>query len=1005
MALIGRFIGINNYLDPGIRELNGAKRDATALWALFADTLPEMQSKLLVDEDATVKTIRDALQESLGNAKEEDTVIVFYSGHGSHNHELAAHDSVLTDLPHTTVSMQEVADLFKESKAKSILCILDACFSGGAPAKVIEDSPIPKDLTDPFQALAGEGRILLSASNHNELSYEQPGTGHGLLTKAILDILQSSEDTVDLTSAISKIMELVRAEASRMGVIQTPVLLGHITGGLTFPSLKAGEQYYEAFPEKKGVRISNAIKDLATLGLPSAILTEWQSNFPNGLNDLQIEAINEYRILEGESLLVVAPTSSGKTFIGELASIRAITEGRKSVFLLPYRALVNEKFDQFSKLYGEKLDLKVIRCTGDYLDHTDAFIKGKYDIALLTYEMFLNLSISVPAILNTIGLVVLDEGQFITDPTRGINVELLLTNLLTARNLGINPQLIVLSAVIGDSNDFEKWLQCKKLITTKRPIPLLEGVMDRRGIFKYLDAEGNIKNDQILPNGSIHIRKEKASNQDLIVPLVKSLIEKGEKVIVFRNQKGFAVGCARYLSRELGLPSAVEAINQLPTHDTSSSSAELRDCLSGGTAFHNTDLNRDEKAIVERVYRDPNSKIRALGATTTLAAGLNTPASTVILAEQEFVGDDGRPFTVAEYKNMAGRAGRLGFNEKGKAIILADSPTEQEMLFDKYVMGRLESLSSAFNADDLDTWVVRLLAQVKKIRRVDITTLLANTYGGYLANKHNPNWANTMSEQIEQLVEKMIQLNLVEQEGEFINLTMLGKVCGESSLSFKSAIRFVEVLKQYQKTALTELALVALVQILPELDDTYTPMMKNGTREYVRASEAASRYGDDLVRLFQQNTDGDNFNYYGRCKRAAILFDWINGYPTEAIEKTFTTNPYRGRIGYGEIRRFADMTRFMLKPCYQISTLVSPGQKIDENIIDSLLKRLEVGLPSAALTLLQLPIVLSRGEYLALYNSGIKTSSDVIKTTDQQLKGVLGEKRAIEIKKIMLVES
>src|SRR5947207_117056 len=70
--------------------------------------------------------------------------------------------------------------------------------------------------------------------------------------------------------------------------------------------------------------------------------------------------------------------------------------------------------------------------------------------------------------------------------------------------------------------------------------------------------------------------------------------------------------------------------------------------LEGGTAFHNTNLTKEEKEIVERFFRDDNGGIVALASTTTLAAGINTPASTVILAEKEFVGDEGRPFTVAE---------------------------------------------------------------------------------------------------------------------------------------------------------------------------------------------------------------------------------------------------------------------------------------------------------------------------------------------------------------------
>lgn len=98
---------------------------------------------------------------------------------------------------------------------------------------------------------------------------------------------------------------------------------------------------------------------------------------------------------------------------------RAVLTGRKAVFLLPYKALVNEKFDEFSSLYGEALGLRVIRCSGDYSDQTGELIRGRYDFAFLTFEMFLPLAIGNPGVLERIGLVVLDEAQFVTDPTRG----------------------------------------------------------------------------------------------------------------------------------------------------------------------------------------------------------------------------------------------------------------------------------------------------------------------------------------------------------------------------------------------------------------------------------------------------------------------------------------------------------------------------------------------------------------------------------------------------------
>ena len=71
---------------------------------------------------------------------------------------------------------------------------------------------------------------------------------------------------------------------------------------------------------------------------------------------------------------------------------------------------------------------------GDYSDQAALIMSGRYDIALLTYEMFLAVALSSPTVLMQLGLVVVDEGQFITDPNRGIVVELLLTLVIRARN-------------------------------------------------------------------------------------------------------------------------------------------------------------------------------------------------------------------------------------------------------------------------------------------------------------------------------------------------------------------------------------------------------------------------------------------------------------------------------------------------------------------------------------------------------------------------------------------
>jgi superfamily II RNA helicase len=301
-------------------------------------------------------------------------------------------------------------------------------------------------------------------------------------------------------------------------------MFGQTEGDLVLPPGQIGARYREAFPERVNFQTTGDIRELAAAGIPQEAVDAWHERFPQGLNELQIEAVNEKGVLDGNSLMVVAPTSAGKTFIGELAALKAIADGRKAVFLLPYKALVNEKFEDFSALYGDRLGLRIARCSGDWQDQVGTVLRGKYDIAFFTYEKFLSMSVASAHMLNQIGLVVLDEAQFITEPGRGMVVELLLTNLVSARQRGVTPQVITLSAVIGHANHFDRWLGCDLLQTDHRPVPLVEGVLDRTGALTRLgpDAPETI---QLLDRFAIRQRGQKQSSQDVIVPLVRHLID------------------------------------------------------------------------------------------------------------------------------------------------------------------------------------------------------------------------------------------------------------------------------------------------------------------------------------------------------------------------------------------------------------------------------------------------------------------------------------------------
>lgn len=122
-------------------------------------------------------------------------------------------------------------------------------------------------------------------------------------------------------------------------------------------------------------------------------------------------------------------------------------------------------------------------------------------------------------------------------------------------------------------------------------------------------------------------------------------------------------GCAEYLAAHLNLLPAKDAIARLPKADPSISTDGLRGVLNGGVAFHNSHLSADEKRVVEEEFRALDAGIRIIVSTTTLAMGVNTPANSVVVVGLQHPGD--KPYSVAEYKNVVGRAGRLGFAEHG----------------------------------------------------------------------------------------------------------------------------------------------------------------------------------------------------------------------------------------------------------------------------------------------------------------------------------------------------
>ena len=172
------------------------------------------------------------------------------------------------------------------------------------------------------------------------------------------------------------------------------------------------------------------------------VIALWRSRESTTLLPLQETAVKRYGLFDAGNLLIQAPTSSGKTFIGEMAAIQTALTGKKVVYLVPLKALAEEKYRDFKEKY-EDYGLKVVVSTRDRREFDHDLERGEFSIAVVVYEKLAHLLVRRPERLEEIALVVADELELLSDPERGATVELLLTRVLEAQC-----RLIGLSAVI-----------------------------------------------------------------------------------------------------------------------------------------------------------------------------------------------------------------------------------------------------------------------------------------------------------------------------------------------------------------------------------------------------------------------------------------------------------------------------------------------------------------------------------------------------------------------------
>lgn len=176
----------------------------------------------------------------------------------------------------------------------------------------------------------------------------------------------------------------------------------------------------------------------------------------------------EVGLLKNQSLLVCAPTASGKTLVASMAICNNLSKG-KALYLVPLKALAKEKFQEYQKLL-EKTNYKVVMSTGD-IDSDSSYLTA-YDLLILTTEKLDSLLRHRISWLSEVKTIIIDEIHLLNDASRGPTLEVILTLLKTL----IRPQLIGLSATIGNPQELAHWLGADLVRDNWRPVKLKQGI-------------------------------------------------------------------------------------------------------------------------------------------------------------------------------------------------------------------------------------------------------------------------------------------------------------------------------------------------------------------------------------------------------------------------------------------------------------------------------------------------------------------------------------------------
>jgi replicative superfamily II helicase len=641
---------------------------------------------------------------------------------------------------------------------------------------------------------------------------------------------------------------------------------------------------------------------LVAHGFAPELVGAWRAAMGAALLPLQAQVLTETGLLRGDNLLVFAPTSSGKTFVAEMAAARHIARGRRAVFLVPTRALAEEQFGRLERTYAP-LGWRVAVATRERTAHDAAISAGRFDLAVVVYEKLRAFLAQSPALLPLLGLVAVDELQLLGDRERGALVDLLLTKLLAC---GHPVQVLGLSAVLGENARLGAWLQSDFFVWRERPVELREGVLCAAdGVFRFREVNSGREGvEALLPTpppaapdpGDDH-------HYPAVEALARAFAAEREQTLVFVPTKHLSRAWAFRLGRALGLPPAREAARALEDAEDSHSRELMAQCLAAGVAFHNADLPHDLRRMIEREF--DAGHLPVLVATSTLAQGVNLAARNVI-SVPAMVGCDTltgapvlTPLSRQRFRNQGGRAGRYARGQAfGRSILVAATEAEARRLMREYIHGDPEPIEP--RADDATAQAMMLDAVAAGIA----TT--AETAGAFVQRTyaHMTAWSaapQRFDEAMARAVETLAQARLIAVgPGGALRATGLGEAAAAYGLQPGTAALFREFCRCPRAAACSPFEVIAVCAFSPDGHDFPLGLSQREAAAHIFPRMLTARADLDpasmpapLDRLLAPE-GGFAEAEAEALKKTFVAEAWISREPTRDIEQRFQL--YAGSI-------------------------------------------------------------------------------------------------------------